>query len=45
MKIRRFWKIYHANKIFFENLPFHGIISMEIDTNGKFPYFYGYAWR
>jgi hypothetical protein len=45
MKIRSFWKIYHANKIFLENLPFHGIISMEIDINGKFPCLYGYAWR
>jgi hypothetical protein len=45
MKIRSFWKIYHANEMFLENLPFYGIISMEIDTNGKFPCLYGYAWR
>jgi hypothetical protein len=32
MKIRSFCKLYHTNKIFLENLPFHGIISMEIDT-------------
>jgi hypothetical protein len=40
MKIRSFWKIYHANKIFLENLPFIGNISTEIDTNGKFPCVY-----
>jgi hypothetical protein len=33
MKIRIFWKIYHANKIFLEHLPFKGNISMEKDTN------------
>jgi hypothetical protein len=32
MQMSHFWKIYHANKIFLENLPFHGIISIEIDT-------------
>jgi hypothetical protein len=26
-----------------ENLPFNGNISVEIDTKGKFPCFYGYA--
>jgi hypothetical protein len=26
-----------------ENLPFNGNISIEIDTNGKFPCLYGYA--
>jgi hypothetical protein len=31
MKIRSFLKIYHANKIFLENLPFN---SMEIDIKG-----------
>jgi hypothetical protein len=30
---------------FLENLPFNGNISMEKDTNGKFPYLYGYAYR
>jgi hypothetical protein len=34
MKIRSFWKIYHAIGIFLENLPFNGNISMEIDTYG-----------
>jgi hypothetical protein len=34
---RSFWKIYIQNKIYFENLPFIGYISMEIDTNRKFP--------
>jgi hypothetical protein len=43
MTIRSFWKIYHAIKIFLENLPFNGNISMEIDTKGKFPCLYGYA--
>jgi hypothetical protein len=37
MKIRSFSEIYKANKIFLENLPFHVYISMELDTNGKFP--------
>jgi hypothetical protein len=45
MTIRSFWKIYHAIKIFLENLPFNANISMEIDTNGKFPCLYGYAYR
>jgi hypothetical protein len=31
MKIRSFLKIYHANKIFLENLPFN---SMAIDIKG-----------
>jgi hypothetical protein len=47
----QFWKIYHenkyflenANKIFLENLPFKGYISMETDKNGKFPCLYGYS--
>jgi hypothetical protein len=43
MKIKSFWKIYHAIKIFLKNLPFNGNISMEIDTNEKFPCLYGYA--
>jgi hypothetical protein len=43
MAIRSFWKIYHAIKIFLENLPFNRNISMEIDIKGKFPRLYGYA--
>jgi hypothetical protein len=43
MIIRSFWKIYHENKIFLENLPLNGYISMEIDYNGKFPCLYGYV--
>jgi hypothetical protein len=42
MKIS-FWKIYNTIKIFLENLPFKGNISMEIDTDGKFPSLYGLA--
>jgi hypothetical protein len=38
MKIRTFWQISQANKIFLENLPFNRNISMEIDNNGKFPF-------
>jgi hypothetical protein len=45
MKLKSFWKIYHANEIFLENFPFVGNISMGKDTNGKFPCFYGYAYR
>jgi hypothetical protein len=45
MELKSFWKIDHANKIFLENLPFNGNISMEKDTNGKFPCLYGYAYR
>jgi hypothetical protein len=47
MKTSHFWKIYHEsntfleslqrNKIFLENLPFYGNISMEIGTLGLFP--------
>jgi hypothetical protein len=43
MKLKSFWKIYHENKIFLENLPFNGNISMKKDTNGKFPSLYGYT--
>jgi hypothetical protein len=45
-----FWKIYHVKNTFLENLPrsmiflehlpFNGFISMEMDTNGKFPCLY-----
>jgi hypothetical protein len=45
MKLKSFWKIDHANKIFLENLPFNGNVSIEKDTNGKFPCLYGYAYR
>jgi hypothetical protein len=45
MKLKSFWKIYHAIEIFLENLPFNGNISMEKDTNGIFPCLYGYACR